>query len=357
MGIRGRVSRFISELIPPEERSTNPLIYRTVFLRIGLLTALSFMGSIAALLYSLADFREGDTAVALAELAVSSFLFAAPFVARKYRNIENLATVAIVLFGFVLIVAVFDELPEDRSSLLWLSVVPALSFILKGRKALFLSVAYLAIHLSLILFVRRVYVESLIDTYLSYAIITVILYFYAWMSERYREVWQGIAQKDNLTGLLNRAFFEELLNKEVERAKRYGEPLSLIIFDLDNFKEVNDTFGHLFGDMVLREVASMVAKNVRESDTVARWGGEEFIVLLPKTNCEQAVLVAQKLKEKVELCEFENGVVSTASFGVAELSREDDPVRLLLKADKALYEAKRSGKNKVVHFCERVNLK
>ncbi len=357
MGIEESFKRFVADIVPSSEHSSNPMVYKTVFLKITLLMVLSFIGSFASFLYAVTDFMEEDTAVAIVEFLVGVLLLSTPFIARRYRNVGALSTLAIILFGTVFIVAIFDELPEDKSSLIWLNVLPALSFILKGRRGIYWSVGYLGVHLIFTAIGGKLGVESLFDAYLSYGLITVILYFYAWMSERYREVWESIARTDSLTGLLNRISFEELLNREVERAKRYGEELSLVIFDIDNFKDINDTYGHLFGDKVLKEIARVVSRNVRESDIIARWGGEEFIILLPNTPLDSAISASEKLRRKIELCGFEDGVSVTASFGVAQLYPEDDAIRLVLKADKALYEAKRGGKNKVVNFSGRVNLK
>ncbi len=357
MGLRGRFRAFVDSIIPPQERSPNPLIYRTAFLRIALLTVLSFIGSIAALMYSIMDFSENDFAVALSELLVGILLFLTPFIARKYKNIDALATLAILLFGSVFIVAIFDELPEDKSSFVWLSVVPALSFVLKGRRGIYWSAGYLLVHFIFVLIAGKLWTESLLDAYLSYSLVTVIFYFYAWMSERYREVWERIARTDNLTGILNRIAFEEILSREVENARKNGEPLSLVIFDIDNFKQINDTYGHPFGDRVIKKVASIALENLGEADIIARWGGEEFIILMPGKNLRRAVAISDKIRRKIQSYRFKDELMVTASFGVAQLTRDDDVPRLVLRADKALYQAKREGKNKVRSFMERIDLK
>ncbi|MDQ7039134.1 MAG: GGDEF domain-containing protein, partial [Aquificota bacterium] len=118
-----------------------------------------------------------------------------------------------------------------------------------------------------------------------------------------------------------------------------------------------DTHGHLFGDRVLKKVANTVRENIRSTDTVARWGGEEFVVLLPGAGSEEAVAVAEKLRRSVQSLGLGNRMRITASFGVAELRDGDDSVRLLLKADKALYSAKRNGKNRVEVYREEIPLK
>lgn len=157
------------------------------------------------------------------------------------------------------------------------------------------------------------------------------------------------ATHDQLTGLFNRQKFNEIFLKEIKRDKRYDNALSLIIFDIDNFKSFNDNFGHNVGDEVLKIISEIVLKSVREHDTVVRWGGEEFLVLLPQTEIEGAVKVAEKIRQSIE--KYENSKIPrqiTASFGVTKLQKEDDENSVINKADEALYTAKSNGKNLVV---------
>jgi len=156
------------------------------------------------------------------------------------------------------------------------------------------------------------------------------------------------ANHDQLTGLFNRQKFNNIFNKEIKRERRYGNNLSLIIFDIDDFKNFNDEFGHNEGDEVLKVIAQIVLKSVREHDTVVRWGGEEFLILLPQTNSEGAQKVAEKVRKAIESYVLNIPKQITASFGVSKLSEDDDEKSLIKKADEALYEAKNQGKNKVI---------
>lgn len=157
------------------------------------------------------------------------------------------------------------------------------------------------------------------------------------------------ASHDKLTGLFNRNRFDELYSKEIKRAKRYNNDLSIIIFDIDNFKMINDNYGHQIGDEVLKEMAKIILNNVREQDINVRWGGEEFLILLPQTNLLGASTVANKIRSSVETNVFtSNSLCITASFGVTQLLENDDESSLIARSDKFLYEAKKSGKNKVV---------
>ena len=134
---------------------------------------------------------------------------------------------------------------------------------------------------------------------------------------------------------------------EIKRAERYGEALSLVMFDIDQFKRINDTYGHLVGDEVLIHVAKLIGERIRASEILARWGGEEFILVLPQTDMENAVHLAGELRALMQKYEFPQVGTVTASFGVTQYSRGDSMDSLLHRADIALYRAKESGRNRV----------
>jgi diguanylate cyclase (GGDEF)-like protein len=162
------------------------------------------------------------------------------------------------------------------------------------------------------------------------------------------------AVTDELTGLFNRRRFQEAMATEVERSKRFGQPVGLVLLDLDDFKAVNDTYGHQQGDLVLREVARVLRETSREIDEPARYGGEELAVVLPGTDLEGAYNLAERVRAGIEelalpLLDGEGTLGVTASFGVATLPGSADDMReLVAAADEALYRAKRAGKNRTV---------
>ena len=165
-------------------------------------------------------------------------------------------------------------------------------------------------------------------------------------------VTRQLATTDELTQLANRRQFDEALAAEVVRAERFRDPVAVVAADLDNFKEINDRFGHDVGDLVLRAFAAAIRKNVRDVDLPARYGGEEFTVLLPATDAEGGRQLAERLRRAVEELSLDSGGGGTvpvrSSFGVASYPAEPSAAALMRAADRALYRAKAAGKNQVV---------
>jgi diguanylate cyclase (GGDEF)-like protein len=161
-----------------------------------------------------------------------------------------------------------------------------------------------------------------------------------------------MATTDGLTGLTNRARFLEIAAQELERSKRYNHPLSLTMLDADKFKNVNDTYGHDAGDAVLVNIAETAKRTLRETDTLARIGGEEFVVLMPETEEGMAMQVAERLREAIENQEVVSAdgriIRYTVSAGVTAMRTDDASIGSILKrADNALYTAKSAGRNRV----------
>lgn len=163
---------------------------------------------------------------------------------------------------------------------------------------------------------------------------------------RLHESVQHLAVTDGLTGAFNRRYLDDFLAKELQRCARYQRGVSLILLDIDHFKEYNDAYGHPAGDEALRQVVGLLRKNVRAVDIVARYGGEEFAVVLPETDAAGAQAAAEKSRAAIGAHEFPHGPL-TASLGVTHCATADDlsPEALIARADQALYNAKRSGRN------------
>ncbi|HEY3400311.1 MAG TPA: diguanylate cyclase [Geothrix sp.] len=156
-----------------------------------------------------------------------------------------------------------------------------------------------------------------------------------------------LSSVDALTQIYNRMKLDAVLLEEMTRATRYRSVFSVILLDIDHFKKVNDTYGHLVGDAVLVRVASILSENIRKSDTLGRWGGEEFLLVLPETDLDKACLLAEKLRQAIAAETFPAVGHKTGSFGVAAYDPEDTVASLVERADQALYEAKNTGRDRV----------
>ncbi|MEW6564029.1 MAG: diguanylate cyclase [Spirochaetota bacterium] len=167
-------------------------------------------------------------------------------------------------------------------------------------------------------------------------------------SYQYKKRLELMAVTDGLTGLYNHRFIFERLEEEIAKVARYGRPLSIIMLDIDNFKQVNDTFGHRAGDEVILSAAHAIMASLRKTDVAGRYGGEEFLVLLPETDLKAAHIVAEKIRNTVALLQFETkDLAVTISAGVAEAEKGESFEALINRADAKLYTAKRNGKNRV----------
>jgi len=160
-----------------------------------------------------------------------------------------------------------------------------------------------------------------------------------------------LATTDPLTGAYNRRHFFELVESEMARSNRTQKPMSIVLFDIDHFKRINDTYGHQAGDHILKNIATTCREHLRQMDVFARYGGEEFITLLPELEIARARQAAEKIRTLIAGQRFtfeEQSIKTTVSLGVAELSDKESLSQLLARADKALYRAKESGRNQVV---------
>jgi two-component system cell cycle response regulator len=152
---------------------------------------------------------------------------------------------------------------------------------------------------------------------------------------------------DALTGIPNRLKFNDIIGREISRARRHGTPLTLIMFDIDHFKRINDTYGHRAGDIVLQELTGLIAAYIRKEDLFARWGGEEFIIILTSCGQDGGRVLAERFRLRVEQNTFSVAKKVTCSFGVAQLLPEEDENALIHRVDQALYSAKKGGRNRV----------
>ena len=169
---------------------------------------------------------------------------------------------------------------------------------------------------------------------------------------------QRLVITDDLTGLFNQRYFYDVITKEIERAKRHNRPLSMLLLDIDFFKDFNDKYGHWEGDFVLKTIGSIILSSVRDIDMAFRYGGEEFSVILPETRAPDAILVAERIRRTVATTEFypytmdghPEIVTKTVSIGITEFHPHDDMKSFVIRTDNAMYQAKKNGRNKLVHL-------
>lgn len=155
---------------------------------------------------------------------------------------------------------------------------------------------------------------------------------------------------DGLTQIFNKRYFLEFLDREMARCARYDRPLALLLFDIDHFKQVNDTFGHLAGDAVLKRLAELICRHIRKEECFARYGGEEFAIIMPETNGERARIFAEKIRTIVERSRFhyeDRTIPVTVSIGIGEMTDQHDPPGFIADADAMLYSAKQNGRNRI----------
>lgn len=158
---------------------------------------------------------------------------------------------------------------------------------------------------------------------------------------------ERLATIDGLTQAFNRTKFQEVIKIELERAKRYKHPLSMLMFDIDHFKAINDTYGHSVGDYVLQTLSKIAKDNLRDTDYLVRWGGEEFIIITPETELERAKALAERIRTAIENYRFDRAGRITISFGVTEFKESDTEDTFIRRADDAMYKAKEKGRNRV----------
>ncbi|HBM80380.1 MAG: GGDEF domain-containing protein [Clostridiales bacterium] len=245
----------------------------------------------------------------------------------------------ILSFGIVVLLLTFCLIPNKWSNVAGISIMTSVFFLL---------ISYL--------YFRQVSLYEFSAILLYLTLVTIFVIITSYKTNRYARI-QYINNRallmlsitDPLTGIYNRLKFNEELKRNINLSKRYNLNLSLLLLDIDDFKIVNDSYGHLKGDKILTEMTGLINDSIRETDIFARWGGEEFVILLPATPHNKALEFGERLKRLISEHEFSDIGHVTCSFGVVSLKKEDDMNSLLQRVDKLLYTAKERGKNCVVN--------
>ncbi len=289
------------------------------------------------------DWKDGHLYPFIIETLFALLAFIVFFFVKK----ELYHRVAIrVMLG--LLVSLFALSAHNPTTHLFLPLFPMLAFALTSLEEGLLWVILL-VAVFCLLWGRRLFIfdVELLTSMFVFVLATFIAMFYEKIRELSERSLEDLAGTDSLTGIMNRRKFYEVLRREITRARRYGSSFSIILFDLDHFKVLNDNYGHSEGDRVLKELAELIRKRLREADAFARVGGEEFIVLAPDTGFDGAVELAERLRGAIENHYFGSKLKLTASFGVTSFTKGDDEDSLLKRVDNLMYIAKMKGRNRV----------
>ncbi len=326
--------------------------------RKALLNALLIITFFSGLLFAWINFGRHNYVVAIVELVMAGYSMTLLFIIRETQRLELWAMA--YLFPFFTIMMVAMASPQSTANIfIWIFLIPIVAHLLVGRvKGLGLTLLYIGIA-SAIFFHRFGHDPDMMQPVIlaNIGVLTLCLIAFSHVYEITREqTEQRLTQQahsDPLTQLPNRAHLQGRFDLERLRHQRQGTPLSLVLLDLDFFKRINDTLGHAAGDKALQYFANLMRTAVRQTDLVARLGGEEFCLLLPETDAEQARLVAEKIRHKLARAAIDlegTPVTMTVSGGIAQLGADGDTLDAMTRnADEKLYEAKATGRNRIVN--------
>ena len=277
------------------------------------------------------------------------------------QNINKLAKLSSFIFAAFLLFLI-DLNQAQNFSLIWVFFFPIFAMTINGSKT---GLRYTLVFITLLLLLAynhighwqsglwnelsfiRLMAASLILTFIIY-LNEVSLNNAKLQAKSALEELQTLSTTDELTGIFNRRHINDTLGKAIQNAERYNAPLTLTLFDIDDFKKINDQYGHIIGDKILNEMVEKIQKNIRSTDSCRRWGGEEFLIILPHETRESAIQFCEKIRTTVEEMRFsEPSIQITCSFGIAQLQKSMAAEELIDQADQALYIAKTSGKNQI----------
>lgn len=325
--------------------------------RRAMLYWLLVLTAVFTLAFGILNLARGITLLVVLELGVSAFALGLIFIVRHSRNIYPWSLLYLFVLFSMLLGALVTPGVSDKVYV-WFFLIPVMAHFLHGRLlGLFLSLTLLSVAWFLY-YLHHYDNPELIDivgftnVVACSLVLTGGVYACELAREEAEERLHRMASTDALTGLANRKHLREVLDQALERARRTGACFSILEMDLDYFKAINDQYGHDMGDQVLRAVADALNERLRAADTPARWGGEEFLVLLPETDLESARHVAESIRAtlgRLDLRAEGDPLTITASIGIAEFPRDGKTLReLILAADNRLYQAKDQGRDRVV---------
>lgn len=299
------------------------------------------------------EFLGGRYLTSAEDAAISIVASLVLYLAREPRFSKLPLKFSIGMMLCICLVGTFQLLPQYLDNCVWAIIFPFAFFFLAGlRTGLRLSLlCALAIPLSYFIFplfndAPRITPYALLEIVLAFLLSIMLAYKYESIRTRQEILLRHSAECDPLTGLYNRRGFATLSEAILRQALRLQQSFAVVLIDIDDFKRVNDTQGHDAGDRLLKEIASLLQQHTRSADIVARWGGEEFILLLAQNSLESARIVAEKIRSAISVHPFTAGA-HTSSFGIAVHEQNEPLEETIKRADLAMYKAKQNGKNKV----------
>ncbi len=272
----------------------------------------------------------------------------------KRKDIELAATILISIIFVLTLLFIMDQNHNDYAFVYGV-ILPIISIYLKGIR---IGLLYCLVYFGILLSIAFLGIDSwkpvgfttvsFINLTAVYLIVALLIFYYELSRSEAFEKLEKLSTTDMLTGLFNRRHIDLKMHEVYILSQRYETPFSVILLDIDDFKKINDSYGHLEGDKVLKKISQILSTNSRESDIVGRWGGEEFLIICPNTNLYSARHVAEKMRQVIEIESFGIDFCVTASFGISEYKSAQACESMILMVDRALYKAKEEGKNKIV---------
>ncbi|MCW8091080.1 GGDEF domain-containing protein [Alteromonas sp. ASW11-130] len=329
---------------------------------INLFAAVGFLITLALATRAL---LANDLPLAISLFITSTIFFGSHLLMRWYRSEATYKVTSTILVSCLMVLTAYLIYSggANNTGPLWSYLVPPVALFMGGlRRGLIILAIYFCAISFLMFFDQGEHLATVytyeFKTRLLYSFLTVTFlsgYYEYTRQQSFKTItdlslkFEKQARCDPLTGVPNRRGMWEHLHYEYDRAQRYDLPLTVLICDIDHYKKVNDTLGHDGGDFILQEVAKLMSSSLRKQDILARWGGEEFLFLLPETNTREAFIVAEKIRSQIANAEFDykghkTGI--TVSFGLADVSDKSQIDQAINEADKRLYQAKNAGRNK-----------
>lgn len=277
-------------------------------------------------------------------------------VAFYYHRSANVKVTSWLLCGIVVfnMLSLIGITKGSSYTLIWMTILPPICFFLLGRKggswAVGLSFGIVA---GYVFYMRTEKITSsftngaFLNIFCAFVVLWLLFRHYEESRENAYSALERLSITDKLTGLNNRSRLDEILTEQLGIANRMKQPMIVVLADCDHFKVVNDKYGHLYGDYVLKTLAEILVSHVREGDFVGRWGGEEFLIVCPDTTIKEAEILIERLREKIASFPLRLKRNVTMTFGIAGKKENDDMTNIVNRADKALYQGKKAGRNTV----------